>query len=1109
MRSLHLSPLTSLLQIGLLVTLVSSTGPSFAKAKKDAREDEKAKAAKMSPGTFAGLALRPLGPAKTSGRISDFAVDPTRPWIYYVAASSGNVWKTENDGTTFAPIFDAQGSYSIGCIVLDPRNPLTVWVGTGENNSQRSVGYGDGVYKSTDGGHSWKNVGLKDSEHIGMIVVHPRNSDVVYVAAQGPLWRPGGDRGLYKTTDGGGSWTRVLQIGENTGINEVHIDPRDPDILYASAYQRRRHVWTLIDGGPESAIYKSTNAGQSWDKLTNGLPKEELGRIGLAVSPANPDIVYAIIEAANGAGGAFRSTDAGANWEKRSPLVTDSAQYYNEIVADPLDAERAYVMDVMVKVSEDGGKSWTAVKSRSKHVDNHALWIDPKNTDHLLDGCDGGVYGTWDRGETWAFKANLPVAQFYRVSADQDLPFYNVYGGTQDNGSLRAPSRTTNGNGITNADWVCTLGGDGYETQVDPTDPNIIYAEMQYGGLVRLDFKSHDAIDIQPQPGKDDPPLRWNWDTPLLLSPHSPTRLYVAANRLFRSDDHGDSWTAVSPDLTRQIDRNQLEVMGIVQSVDAVAKSASTSFYGNCVSLTESPLVEGLIYVGTDDGLIQATEDGGKTWRRCAQAEGLPPTTYVSRLTASPADPGVVFAAFDNHKMGDLKPYLFESADRGRSWKSIRGDLPERGSVYAFEQDRVDRDLLFAGTEFGVFFTADGGTHWVQLKGGFPTISVRDLEIQRRENDLIVGTFGRGVYILDDYSPLRQVSEETLASEGAILFPVKDAWLYVEGAPWGGRGKSVQGDAFYYERNPPFGAVFSYYIKDEMKTRRKTRQEAEKKARDAGQRIPYPTWDALRLEDREKEPAILFTITDEKGAVVRELTGPISAGIHRVAWDLHYPSVEPVSATPWTSDDPDDIPPRGYLVRPGNYTVRMAKRVDGTTTPLGLPQTFTVRPLGLESLPTKDWAALQDFRKRTADLYRSVQGAIRLEGETRSRLDMIASALRDMPAPDSAFVARARDLSLRLADLRIALEGDETIRKRNEPTPPSIQERVGQIVYGSWESTADPTQTERDNLAIASEEFTPVLDAMKKLVEVDVVALESDLEAAGAPWTPGRMPRLR
>jgi photosystem II stability/assembly factor-like uncharacterized protein len=1061
---------------------------------------------KMTAGTFSGLELRCLGPGGTSGRVGDFAVNPEKPWEYYVAVCSGNVWKTENDGVTWTPIFDDQGSYSIGCITLDPNDPLTVWVGTGENNSQRSVAYGDGVYKSTDGGRNWKNMGLKESEHIGMILVDPRNSQVVYVASQGPLWRAGGDRGLYKTTDGGQTWDLILNISENTGVNEVHMDPRNPDVLYASAYQRCRHVWTLIDGGPESAIYKSTDAGATWVKLTNGLPKVDMGRIGLAVSPADPDVVYAIIEAVGDAGGFFRSTDAGGTWEKRSGYVATSPQYYHEIFADPKNVNRVYSLDTFMQVTEDGGKNFERVGVRYKHVDDHALWIDPKDTDHILVGCDGGIYETYDRGDTWSFKANLPVTQFYRVSIDYDTPFYNVYGGTQDNNSLRGPSRTLSASGIINADWTVTIGGDGYETQVDPTNADIIYPQYQYGGLARYDGRTGEALMIQPQPGAGEPPLRWNWNSPLLISPHSPTRLYFAANRVFRTDDRGDSWRAISPDLTRKIDRNQLDVMGELQSVDAVAKNASTSFYGNIVALTESPVQEGLIYVGTDDGLIQVTADGGGTWTRIDKVKGVPEMTYVSELTASRHDANTVFAAFDNHKNGDFKPYAFKSTDRGKTWTSITGDLPERGGVYCIEQDGVDPNLLFAGTEFGVFFTVDGGVHWIQLKGGFPVILVRDLDIQRRENDLAVATFGRGIYILDDYTPLRSLDPERLENEEAILFPIKKTYLYFESTPLGGREKASQGDGFYFAENPPYGAVFTYYLKESLKTREELRKEEEKKAREEKKRIKYPSWDELRQEDREEDPVIIFTVTDSDGEVIRRITGPVSEGFHRIAWDMRYPSSEPASTTPWVRRNPWATPPRGPMVAPGTYTVSMAKRVRGVTTPLGKPQNFEAVPLGLATLPADNWQTLLDFQKQTASLERAVLGAVKTAADAQSRIDHIKVALRDTPDADPQWLEQARDLELRLADLRIALEGDRTVSSREEPTPPSIRERVMGIIEGSWESTSAPTQTNMDSYEVAAGQFGPVLEKLTKLVEVDLTSLERELEAAGAPWTPGRVP---
>ena len=667
----------------LMLVFALAALPATAKEDTDDDADTGKDKKPMSAATFKGLEWRNIGPAFNSGRVVDFAVDPDAHNIIYAATASGGLWKTVNSGTIWEPIFDKEKSYSIGCVTLDPSNANVVWVGTGENNSQRSVAFGDGVSKSLDGGQNWKNVGLEKSEHIGMIVVDPRDSDVVYVAAQGPLWASGGDRGVYKTTDGGATWERVLFISDDTGVNEVHMDPRNPDVLYASSYQRRRHVYTLVNGGPESAIYKSTDAGATWRKITEGLPKVDMGKIGMDISPADPDVLYAVIEAQRDKGGFFRSTDRGESWSKMSDYVSGSPQYYNEIFADPNDVDRVYAMDTFLQITLDGGKTFNRVGEKKKHVDNHALWIDPRDTDHLLVGCDGGIYETWDRGATYRFFENLPITQFYRVSVDNTKPFYYVYGGTQDNNSLGGPSRTLYSSGISNEDWFVTVGGDGYETVVDPTDPEIVYSQWQYGGLVRYDRASGEAVDIQPQEEPGEAAHRWNWDSPLMISPHLHTRLYFACQRLFRSDDRGNSWTAVSPDLSRAIDPNTLPVFGKIQSIDAVAKNMSTSNYGNIVALSESPLVEGLIYVGTDDGLIQVTENGGADWRAVDQVRGVPSMTYVSRLEASVHDEDTVYATFNNKKRGDFKPYVFVSRDRGRTWSSITGDLPDREIAYA------------------------------------------------------------------------------------------------------------------------------------------------------------------------------------------------------------------------------------------------------------------------------------------------------------------------------------------------------------------------------------------------------------------------------------------
>jgi len=1079
-----------------LSMLPAATGSFAATAAVEAEEA----APRLSADTLKGLELRSLGPAINSGRISDFAVTPGQRHRYIVATASGGVWRTDNAGTTWKPLFDDQGSYSVGCITMDPANPNVLWVGTGENNSQRSVSFGDGVYKSLDGGQTWTNVGLGASEHIGMISIDPRDSNVVYVAAQGPLWRSGGDRGLYKTTDGGATWERVLHISDDTGVNDVHLDPRDPDVVYATAYQRRRHVWTLINGGPESGIYKSTDAGKSWRELEKGLPEVDMGRIGLALSPADPDVVYAIVEAQRDEGGVFRSVDRGESWEKRSDYMSASPQYYNELVADPQDVDTVYSMDTWLHVTTDGGKTFTKVGEKHKHVDNHAMWIDPDDTDYLLVGCDGGVYESFDRGATWSFKENLPITQFYRVAVDTSSPFYFVYGGTQDNNTLGGPSRTLDRSGISNEDWFITVGGDGYETAIDPTNPDILYSQSQYGNLVRYDRASGETADIQPQEQPGEPAHRWNWDSPLIISPHSPTRLYYACQLVFRSDDRGDTWTAISGDLSRRLNRDELPVMGRIWEMDAVSKNQSTSDYGNVVSLSESPLVEGLIYAGTDDGLIQVTEDDGSNWRAVDRVRGVPERTYVSRLEASLHDPDTVYAAFANYKTGDFKPYVFISRDRGRTWSSISGDLPERAIVHSLMQDHAAPDLLFVGTEFGLYFTVDGGTRWVRLQGGLPTIQVRDIDIQRRENDLALGTFGRGFYVLDDYTPLRHMSEQAFGQE-AVLFPIRDAYLFIEKRSRHGS----RGHGFYTADNPPFGALVTYYLRDGLKTLQEQRTEAEKKAREKGSDPPLPSMAELREEDEETEPQIVLTVRDAGGDVVRRITGPRTKGIHRVSWDLRYPPVTPTTLTEEADLAPWEEPERGPLAAPGSYSVTLGKVVDGEHSELAQAQQFDVVPLELATLAAADRAAAMAFHAKTASLQRAVTGAIEAAAEAETRIAHVRKALLDTPQADPALLTETQRLADELDDILVTLRGDPTKTARNVFQPPSIEDRIERIASDQWYTTQAPSTTHKQAYQWASDAFTLELERLRTLFN-ELRRLEAELEAAGGPWTPGRLP---
>lgn len=1085
-------------------TLLALTVAGFATAA-PAKPAAKADSAKPDASTFSGLSFRSIGPAVVSGRVLDIAVSPRDKSTWFVVTAYGGVFKTSNAGTTFSPVLDNAGTPSFGCVTIDAKNPLNVWVGSGENNSQRSVGWGDGVYKSTDGGKTFTNVGLKASEHIGQIAVDPRNSNVVFVAAQGPLWAPGGDRGLYKSTDGGKTWKRTLNVDEWTGANEVRFDPRDPDVLYCTTYQRHRKTWTLIDGGPGSAIYKSTDGGETWNKLTNGLPTEDMGRIGLTISPAAPEVVYAIVEAANGAGGLFRSSDAGANWEKMNGYGTTSGQYYNEIFADPKQPGRVYLEDTYLQITEDGGRTIRPLGEKSKHVDNHIVWIDPDDTRHLLVGCDGGLYESFDRGGNWIWMSHLPITQFYKVDVDNSLPFYYVYGGTQDNNSLGGPSQTLTQNGALNSDWFVTTGGDGFTSKIDPEDPNTVYAESQHAGVVRYDRKSGEQVDIQPQPAPGESGSRWNWDTPIVISPYDHKRIYMASQRVYRSEDRGDTWTPISGDLTRQIERNKLKVMGRVWGVDAVAKNASTSFYGNIVSLAESPVKKDLLWVGCDDGLIQVSDDGGGHWRRIDSVPGVPEYAYVSRLIPSQYDANTVYATFERHKMGDFKPYVFKSTDLGKTWVNIAADLPANATVWCLAEDFIDRDLLFVGTEFGLFFTQDAGKRWLPFKSGLPMQTIKDMVIQKREGDLVLATFGRGFYILDDYSPLRLMKSAQL-NDAAALLPVKQALLYVPKTPLSGRGKAQAGERLYTAENPPFGASITYYLKDDSKTAKDARHEREKEIAKKGGDTFYPSWDSLRAEAREEAASVVLTVTDDQSQVVRRITGPASSGFHRVAWDLRYASTSPTTLEERDRGEFDggaDAP----LVTPGTYQVSMARVIDGVATAMASPQKIVVAPLENTNLPVGDRATTLAFQKRTAALGRALEGATSLLGEAQGHLKVLRKALLDTPNDVADLQRDAKALSIRFADLNLAFYGDNTLRSHNEPTPPSLVERVN-VAANGWTATTPPTTTHKRNVEIASSEFEKALATLKAAV-ADLRALEAKAEAAGAPWTSGRVPEWK
>ena len=1098
MKKMSVTIAITLIVFGSIAGLAAGQTPSPKPNAKPA--PAAAKTPLLNEGLLAGLAFRNIGPAIMAGRISDIAVHPLKPHTWYVTVGSGGVWKTETSGTTWAPIFDAQGSYSIGCVTLDPSNPETVWVGTGENVSGRHVGFGDGVYKSLNGGKTWTNMGLAKSEHIGRILVDPRNSDVVYVAAEGPLWSSGGERGLYKTADGGKAWTLALKISDDTGITSAEFDGANPDIIYAAAYQRRRSVAAFMGGGPESGLHKSVDGGKTWRKLTVGLPAGDKGKIGLAVSPLDPRVVYATVEAKPEERGFYRSTDRGESWEKRSPYISGGTgpHYYQELYADPTVFDRVYQADPEMMVTEDGGRTFRPVGERNKHTDNHALAFFKGDPDHLVDGNDGGLYETFDAGKTWRFFENLPVTQFYKLALDNALPFYNVHGGAQDNGSQVGPSRTLNANGISNFDWTVTYGADGYACAIDPADASTVYLEWQMGNLLRYDRKSHETVYISPKSEPGDPPLRFNWDSPIHISPFSHTRLYYAGQFVWRSEDRGDSWTRISPDLTRGLFRLEQKIMGREWSVDALWDHGAMSQFGTVTSISESRLQEGLIYVGTDDGLIQVTEDGGKAWRKIDKIAGVPDYFFVNKIMASKHDRDTVYAAVDSHKTGDYRPYLMMSTDRGKTWTNIAGGMPQRTIVWSVAQDAVKKDLLFAGTEFGIYATLDGGKTWLKLGGGVPVISFRDIEVQEREGDLVGASFGRSFFVLDDYSPLRELTEAGLAQEAA-LFPVKKAQAYMPLKPIGSDGKGNLGETFFLAPNPPFGAVFTYYLKDGVKSAAETRREAEAQLIKDGKPVPFPGWDKLRKEESEDKPAVILIVKDEAGEVVKRVPADAGKGLHRTAWDLRYPSIDPTVLETMRRDDWGRLP-AGPMVVPGKFSVTLAKIADGVTTTLAGPQTFVVESLNLASLPEKDKTTLLDFQKKAGELQRAMMGAGAAAEDALKSLQYIKKALLDAPKADPRLAETAQALSDRIQKEIVVLYGDMTRGQRSEPAEPSLMERV----TAQLDATGPITATAKRGYEIAADGFEKLLEEMRQAIDVDLKKLQSELEAAGAPWTPGR-----
>lgn len=1046
-----------------------------------------------------GLKLREIGPASMGGRIADIVVNPQSKSEWYVAVGSGGVWKTVNAGISWQAIFDNQASYSIGSLCLDPKNPNIVWVGTGENVSGRHVGWGDGVYRSLDAGKTWQNMGLKGSDHIGRILVDPRNSDMIFVAAEGPLWSAGGKRGLYKSNDGGQTWNQSLFIDENTGITDIEFDPSNPDILYAAAYERRRKTWSLLAGGPNSGIYKSTDNGETWKKLSTGLPTGDLGKIGLAVTPSNPDIVYATIEAKPSQKGFYKSINKGESWEKKNSYISGGTgpHYYQEIEASPTDPELVYQMDVFLHVTRDGGDNFDyLVTGREKHSDNHALWIDPDNGNHLIAGCDGGLYESYDQGAKWRHFSNLPIAQFYKIALDNAEPFYNVVAGAQDLGTLIGPSRTTTTEGIENRHWYVPLGADGYDAAFDPTDPNIVYMEIQGGELRRIDRRTEEITNIKPRPAPNDPPERWNWDSPLILSPHDNNTIYFGSQRVWKSTDRGDSWTPISGDLSSNTNRYTLKMMDNVPSVDALYDNGAMSKYATLTNLSESPITKGLIYTGSDDGFIHRTEDDGTSWIKAGLLPGVPERSFINDVEASSHEANLVFASADAHKFGDYKPYLFMSKDYGKSWTSINGDLPDGTIIWSIKQDHIDENLLFIGTEYGIYFSPNMGQNWIKLSGA-PTISFRDIEIHPRDNDLVGGSFGRGVFVMDDFSPLRGIGNKL---PNNIVFPVRDAWWYIPSNPYQAGGMPSQGSSAFRTPNPDFGALITYYVNEVPTTSKEERQKTEKAKTEKGQDIPFPGWETLSKEQRESSSEVRLLIRDEKGEAIRWLKGKTKKGLHRITWDLRLPALNPIVLSkpsfrpPWAGD------PQGPLVAPGTYSVELYILKDGKLEAQGTAQSFLVKPIPAIDQST-DFENIAAYHKNTADLYRRVNIESRKLSELNNKIRHMKLALMQISSADPSLFEELHAIENELRDMQIALQGDNTRASKDEASSASISSRVWQSQNQG--TTQGPTATNKKSFDLAKSAFEKYLKNTDSFFE-KVRTYEEKLSNSGAPYTPGR-----
>jgi len=1056
------------------------------------------------------LTLRSIGPAIMGGRIDDIAAVENDPKVVYIGAASGGIWKTTNAGTTWEPLFDNESVSTIGDIALAPSDPSILYVGTGESNNRQSSSWGNGVYKSVDAGRTWKHVGLEETHHIGRIVVHPANPDIVYVAAAGRLWGPSRERGVYKSTNGGSTWSLVLSINEDTGVNDIAIDWQSPETLYAAAYQRRRTVFGFNGSGPHGALYKTTDGGATWRKLTSGLPYEkggEVGRIGVTIYRRNTNIVYALIE--HGDGGIYRSEDKGESWTKMSS-TNPRPMYYSQVVVDPNNDLRIWVLGAQMFYSEDGGKTFSTNRVQRIHGDYHALWINPADSSHMIAGSDGGIHWSYDAGRTWDFVNTIPLGQFYEIAVDMQKP-YRVCGGLQDNGSWCAPSSTTYAQGVTNDEWVNVGGGDGFYAQIDPTDSNIVYTESQDGNVSRRNMLTGESKSIRPREAEGEPRYRFQWNSPIVISAHDPKTIYYGGNFLFRSTDRGDNWTKAGPDLTSGADRNTLEIMGKVPDKNTLSRHDGVQAWPTITTLAESPLSKNLLWVGTDDGNLHVTRDGGANWKNvAARVPGLPKGTYVSRVIASGHAEGTAFATFDGHRSNDFNVYVFMTGDFGETWKNIGSNLPaNKGVANVIREHPRNPNLLFVGTEFGAYASWDRGAKWTRLKMNLPTVPVDDILIHPRDNDLIFGTHGRSIWILDDITPLEQLSDQVLSTDLHLfdLRPAPDWRLW--------RHKASTGHKTYVAPNRPNGLLIHYYLKS-------------------------------KLAENER---VRVSILDQKGKLVRELTcggppprepegrpggggfgfgfGPqrcdADPGINRVVWDLRQNS--PVELAPEQRQEFGFFgAPRGPGVDPGQYTVKIAvvttggrapSTGDGTAQGAQRPaakwestKSATVEEDPRITITEADRAARRSAIDKLLPLTRSAVTAQRSIASLRTGLTGTIEAWRrpGVPRIPDDIRKTAEDFLKKIDDIypkfgRLPSEtgalgsaGPDLVER---PTP--LPQRVGSLLSALDSFTAAPTAWQLEEIQTLEKLVGEAQGQVQKLISEDLADLNKKMRDAGIP----------